>query len=429
MGPSVFPDPRLARLTPRPPQGAGRSAGVASCPKPILAMRRTFRFQLIVPLAVAGLALLPYGLAAQGTPVQTHTVRKGDTLWDLAQQYLGDPFRWPEIWRRNTETVKDPHWIYPDQVLIISGDVAVTPGTPADPAMPAPAVPAVPVAPADTAEPPAADTVAAAAEEQPVWVQKPMTIFNPARFRVVRGTRESVTLRARESAVRAGDYLRAPFMTDASGIGGTGRVEATTSADGIGQTMTQRPVQLYDRVHVMLPSGVTGARDDRFVTFRYGPTLSGRGRVVIPTGVVRLVASADGGRAEALLVTKFEDVYVGHHVMVLDTLPEQPGVVPTRVEFGPRTTIVWMQDEPIIPGLGQQLILAAGSADGLVPGDQVTLQRSMGSDSRGVALPPEDIAVAQVTRVTRWGASAIVLATTDGGMKTGMDGRVTAKMP
>jgi hypothetical protein len=357
---------------------------------------------------VAGLlaALAPLALAAQ-EPQRTHTVRPGDTLWDLAQTYLGDPFRWPEIYRRNTETVKDPHWIYPDQVLIISGDVAPTPGTPAD-----------------------VDTMAVADPmAQPVYVQQPMTIFNPDRFRVVRGTRESLTLRTREEAVRAGDYLRAPFLGDANGVPGAGVLDATTSADGVGITLSERPIQIYDRIHVQLPAGAQGVRDERFLTFVYGATIPGEGRVVIPTGVIRLTSAAVSGRAEALLTGKFTDVYKGHHVMLLDTITPRPGEFPTRVEFGTRTALIWMYDEPVLPGIGQQVIFAAGSGEGLVPGDQITLQRDMGNDSRGVPLPPEDIAVAQVTRVTRWGASAIVLAATDGGTVTGMAARVTAKMP
>ena len=56
---------------------------------------------------------------------QTHTVKKGDTLWDIAHQYLNDPFLWPEIYRINTDVVEDPHWIYPNEVLKLPGTTTV----------------------------------------------------------------------------------------------------------------------------------------------------------------------------------------------------------------------------------------------------------------------------------------------------------------
>lgn len=42
----------------------------------------------------------------------THTVRSGDTLWDISSRYFGDPWHWPEIWSYNPE-ITNPHWIYP----------------------------------------------------------------------------------------------------------------------------------------------------------------------------------------------------------------------------------------------------------------------------------------------------------------------------
>jgi hypothetical protein len=53
---------------------------------------------------------------------RTHTVRDGDTLWDITQTYYGDPYRWPQVWSYNPD-ITNPHWIYPDaQVQLRPGD-------------------------------------------------------------------------------------------------------------------------------------------------------------------------------------------------------------------------------------------------------------------------------------------------------------------
>ena len=52
---------------------------------------------------------------------RTHTVVRGDTLWDISARYLGNPVRWPEIFRLNQGQIRNPHWIYPGQKFAIPG--------------------------------------------------------------------------------------------------------------------------------------------------------------------------------------------------------------------------------------------------------------------------------------------------------------------
>ena len=150
------------------------------------------------------------------------------------------------------------------------------------------------------------------------------------------------------------------------------------------------------------------------MSFRYGPTILGEGRVVVPTGVFKITKPAIEGRAEAMLLTQFEAVLAGHGLVPLDTLVMPSSTTPARVEFGLKTTLIWMDGDPVIVSTGQQLIIAAGGPEGLVPGDQVTLQRDLGNDADGKPLPPDDVAVIRVTRVTNWGASGIIIGQTGG---------------
>ena len=75
---------------------------------------------------------------------KTYTIKSGDTLWGLAQQFFKNAYLWPQLWEGNT-WITDAHWIYPGDVLLIDSETAqqiaaaTTPGG-ADALPPPPAI-------------------------------------------------------------------------------------------------------------------------------------------------------------------------------------------------------------------------------------------------------------------------------------------------
>ena len=79
---------------------------------------------IITLLCAMSLAISAPALALtvkKGAP-ERYTVKKGDTLWGISGMYLNQPGQWPELWGMNKSQIKNPHLIYPGQVLVLTYD-------------------------------------------------------------------------------------------------------------------------------------------------------------------------------------------------------------------------------------------------------------------------------------------------------------------
>lgn len=309
------------------------------------------------PVASSAPASQPAPAADGGTPIPAHSskwdypksitpkdgqqiyiVQKGDTLWDLSGKFLNNPYAWPQIWELN-QWIKDPHWIYPGDPLIIDAGRGAQGQTP--------------------------DAVTGA---------EPMHLDINA-------------LRRPELAYSISDFVQQPFIAPQG-------ADAWYKANGAFQITGKKDDGksiMGDGDVVYLNAGdAQGVRQgDRFVIIqtvktklKHPETGKVMGDVLEQVGILRVDHVTPNG-AVATLERAMNSVEVGDHIARF-TEPSDMNLElrkdtdePVKLQE-PTIEVIYTRDNNKLNGFGSQVVVDRGSNDGLKVGDILLVSRTNG---------------------------------------------------
>ena len=387
-------------------------------------------------------------LLQQPATGDTHVVAKGETLWSIARLYYNDPLLWPEIYRLNTASVEDPHWIYPGQVLQVSGDtttvVAQQPESTqvvAQQAVPVDTVHADTTAKMDTthvavdttpkldttavAAPPAADTTAPPPPPEPA-TDNYLTVFDrPLTPTQQVESQLRAYLHQPYRPVRPGEFYSSGWLTEGEDLPWA-KVLGSTAQPAIHRLSQVTVAGEYQEIAVDPPGDASYHVGDSLLLARLDRDISGWGDVVVPVGIAR-VTTVQPKQVLASVIQQYGRIHTGNLALPLEPFRNPGETRPAPVTQGLEGSIVAQRDLEPLAGTQTIYFIDKGRSDGVVPGDIFEAYRpatgQMGTASEQVLVQ------FLIVHTREHSASALVIGITQPDIKAGTKVRLVRKMP
>ncbi|MGW8265663.1 MAG: LysM peptidoglycan-binding domain-containing protein [Longimicrobiales bacterium] len=386
--------------------------------------------------AITALLILPSLAPAQEistTQQGTHEVVKGNTLWDLAGHYLGNPFLWPLIYEANRDRIKDPHWIYPGQIFIIPGLEGARGAAPGQ----------VPIQDVTVVAPGRRAGAGEATNLPPCPLPGNRTVFwqgeggdrgcvmpipslgertafyvNPETAGIA-GTPVDHTERL--YAVPRGLVYASPWLEDweeaLPSVGTIARFEAVDM-----ESTPRDRARFFENLQIEVEEGAQIEVGDLLQSFEVGRAEERLGTVVRPTGILAVTEVQEAG-AVAMVSAEFGRVRLGQRLRMAPDYALRPGVSAQEVESNLTATLLGFNNPRAVYGIGAVAFLDIGDAEGITIGDEFSAYVNQGDGWSG-----EEAVRLQVVLVNGAVCSARVLKVTDPVLRVGSPVYLVKKM-
>lgn len=389
-------------------------------------MRRLGHIANIALVALIGLCLVR-PLSAQET-VGYHEVDTGDTLWDLAANYLADPFRWSEIFELNLEVVEDPHWIFPGEILRLPGYTgAVPPGVTAGGADPN-----TPIYGYKRGGDPGVRQWSRGVPQEGRQVAGAIpdgSLFEENRgLSVNLGSFEALERQAVEGVTRD-DFYRMGILVQPDNVPPHGNAARIIEANPLGLDI---PPSIRPHDVVVLDLGTISVQPgDSVQAVRLGNPMRAVdgtpfGRILHSMAILT-ISEVDGDSARAEVIQLYGAFQVGDFIM-----PIQPfdgvGIGAEPVEDGVTGRLIGLEHEQPLIGPDDPLFLDVGLDDGVQVGDEFAVFAKT-ERSAEAARYDDRLLTLRAIRVVPSTTSAIVVEVRDVGASPGDFVRLVGRLP